>query len=248
MRKQSHQLPSERQLKMMQRARWMVNFQKRYGCNDYTLILEHLNNSSSLAAGPALRLAHAVWDLEYRLRFPKTKKLAVQEENGFSHLINTHQSLTKARVYHVWKAIEIFAALRKKLIPEQPLAVLRPCAVEERDTTLEEALFRLDRWTTCPRAQPYGRETLADFATLPPHMAPHMLVVARAIWHFESWREHSRQGERFERFLKSYNQLQGHIQHRHQWLQETKVGDAANRLKEAYFKQVFGDRVQSEGG
>jgi hypothetical protein len=239
MRKHTRQLPSERQQQMMKAARWMVDFQNHYGQNNDNRIVFHLKKSSALAAGPALRLANAVWDLEYRLRFPKRKKLIVQEEDSFAHLRSAHKDVEKAKRYHVWQAIELFVDIRMQAIPEQPLAVLQPPRFEARDDTLKKALFCLDYWASPSNAAPYVRQTLVDFVTLPPHMAPHMLAVAKAMWELESWRSNSRESERFKRFLKAYNQMLNHI-YKNQWLWETKVGDAANLLQAEYHSHIHG--------
>ncbi|RYG61664.1 MAG: hypothetical protein EON60_02635 [Alphaproteobacteria bacterium] len=71
------------------------------------------------AGGPAMRLAQALWDLDYRTLFPTDKTLIEAEENSSAHFYHYYADMA-GRPFHISKAAQAFRNLRVNLVGDFP--------------------------------------------------------------------------------------------------------------------------------
>lgn len=188
-RKRPPSQPSEKQQKQMQRARWMVAFCHNYGLPCWPIV-RHLENSSMVASGPALRLAQAVWNLHALQRFPHSKPLQIAERQSAGHLHAAHNPRDKAQ-YHVWQGILAFQQLRRQHVPtteEEPPLLKQD--LSEADWRLPDSFFRLQkRWEET--GKPYLEHLICQALTInstSPQVAEAFRLFSETVWRLEKWR------------------------------------------------------------
>lgn len=174
---------------LMKGARWLVEFRQQHSRQNYADILFHLRKSQERAGGPALRLAQAVWNYDYRVLFPKDMPLRVVEENSFAHLMQQHRSIAKSHRYHVWDAIEVFAAQRKATFGEAILPVVEEPPLGE-ENPLQHAFYRLMQDASRLRGSSISRvvHLLATTNPSAPVIAEILVKAIQAAASYARWR------------------------------------------------------------
>lgn len=131
--------PYDDQFAYLRVAIWMVEFRNRYATagltpGRYDTIIRKFRTSLqnaekahnrgetwSVPGGTALRIAKAIWSLEYRLLIPLDHQRILKEERDASHLYHYHRDVKKAKKNHVWAAMEEYFTLRISLLGGIPV-------------------------------------------------------------------------------------------------------------------------------
>lgn len=71
------------------------------------------------AGGPAMRLAQALWDLDYRMRYPTDAYLREAEENSSAHFYHYYADLADGPFY-ISQAAQAFRKIRVTLVGDFP--------------------------------------------------------------------------------------------------------------------------------
>lgn len=193
---------------LMKGARWLVEFRQRHSSQNYADILFHLRKSQNRAGGPALRLAQAVWNYDYRVLFPNDGPLKVAEENSFAHLMLRHRSMAKSRNYHVWKAIEMFAAQRKARFGEALLAVVTEPPLAERNPVQHAFYHLVKAMHGMPGRKPnHLVHLLATTNPSAPAIAEILVKAIQATTTYALWQHNTLDIELFTTFQEQVNEL-----------------------------------------
>lgn len=199
----------------MEQARFMTLFWSYRSAHDYHAITSRIFNSQDIAGGPALRLANAIWDFEYALKFPRSKVFRLREEASFSRLVEEHRNTPAARRYHVWNAMEMFIPMREQALGTAPLSVLQKedlCLLERQD--LVRAFWLLHE----VQDKEYVAQVIKLLLTIDPRdieTVRRIKIIARAIHAFEQRKDD------WKHRLSAMKSLL-----RQQWVRQSHIGDA----------------------
>ena len=189
------------------------------------------------AGGPAIRLAQALWDLDYRMLFPNDKTLIAAEENSGGHFYHFYAGLAEDP-YYISQAARAFRNLRLSVLSAFPTMpkTIQPDA-DATITPLCKALLEMDATVynagvpSKIQRNPHLRKIIRAVSNAYPLPEELPLAVIRAVpdlvWYLRAPTEGN-----FHTMRKHYEELKAlqykHTHQLHIW--DTELNEAINLL------------------